>query len=91
MGKPETPADQAAVAEQFPDLIGMGGGADVEIFWNTAQKQVTHTASNKVGCVPVTVETIEDLQGIGIDEGAGDIVFPAWNDVRLNASWQISW
>ena len=43
----EAPADQAAVAEQPPHLLGVGVGRDVEVLRAQAEQQVAHGATDQ--------------------------------------------
>jgi hypothetical protein len=89
MCKPETPADEATVAEEFPDLVGMGRSADVEIFRDETQEKITDTTSNQIRGVAVTVETIQNFQCVRINSGTRNTVIPACNNTWMNARWQI--
>ena len=63
----ETPADDPAVAEEFLDLVRVRRRSDVKIFGPATQKQIADAAANQIGDVIALMETIEDLQRIGID------------------------
>jgi hypothetical protein len=65
--QPEASADDPAVPEQLLDLIGMRRRADVEILGTTAEEQVTDAAADQIRDVVALIETIEDLQRIGVD------------------------
>ena len=77
-GETNAPTDHAAVAEQGAHLVRAGAGRDVEVLGRTAQEQVTHTTTDKVGSVAVARQSLENLDRVGInalcdDESAVDI------------------
>ena len=63
----EPAANDPAVPEQLLDLIGMRRRADVEILRTTAEEQIANAAADQIRDVIALMETIEDLQRIGID------------------------
>ena len=83
MREAETAADQAAVAEDLPDLIGVCGGADVEVFGFFPQQEVPDSPADKVGYMAVAMEAVKDLQGVRVDTGTGDRMLRAGNDRRF--------
>ena len=73
----KAPADQARVAEQLADLLGMGRSGDVEILGLAREHQVTHAAADQVGLVAGAGQAIEDLEDVGVDVAARDRMFGA--------------
>ena len=67
VGQAEPPADKAAVSEDLFDLVGVSGGADVEVFGFFPQQEIPDTPAYKVGDMAMAMETIKDLQGVGVD------------------------
>jgi hypothetical protein len=88
MGQPEAPSYETAVSEQLFYLVGMSGCAYVKVLGSTSQEKVSNAATYQVGGMPVTVEAIKYFEGIGIDEGTGDAVFPSWNDTWIKVGWR---
>ena len=70
VGQPETPPDQAAIAEEPLDLPGSGIGNHVEVFRFTPQEEVADTAADQVGDKTVVLETIQYPEGIGAEHPA---------------------
>ena len=71
MGQPETPADQATVAEQAFDLSRRGIGDEIEILRLAPEKKVADAAADQVGFEAVVPEAIERSQGIGAEHACG--------------------
>ena len=78
LAAPEDPA----VPKQPLHLVGVRAGADVEVFRAAAKQQIAHAAAHEIRRIVILVETIENLQRIGIDKFAGDRVFGARYDHR---------
>ena len=72
--EPEPPAHHEAVPEQLLHLLGMGVRRDVEVLRLALQEQVAYTSPDQVTFEPVILQAIEDLQGIGVDVLAGEVV-----------------
>src|SRR5207253_10812234 len=81
--QPEAPTDDPTIPEQLLDLIRMRRRADVEIFRTPAEQQVADAAADEVRDVIELAQSIQNLEGVGIDVAPGDGVFSAWNDPRL--------
>ena len=77
VGEAEAAADETAVAEQAPHLLGTGVGGDIEVLGVAAQQQVAHAAAHQVGRVARLVQAVEDLEGVFADVGAGNVVLVA--------------
>ncbi len=71
--QPEAPADQAAVAEGGPHLLGVGRGGDVEVLGAPAEQEVAHAAAHQVGLVAVAPQVPQDLEGIDVERGGVDL------------------
>ena len=69
--KPESPADDPAVPEQFFDLIGMGRCPDVEVFRPSSEQQVAYAAADEIGDVVALTQSVENLQRIGVNIARG--------------------
>ncbi|EPF20861.1 hypothetical protein HMPREF0201_00596 [Cedecea davisae DSM 4568] len=89
MSKTEAAANQAAVAEQFTNLIRRSAGGDVKIFWFFAQQQVADAAANEIGLVACFVQTVEHLEGIFTDIFAGNSVLIARNNSNVRESFTL--
>ena len=89
MREAEAAPDDPAVPEQPLDLVGVRRRADVEVLRTAAEQQIAHAAAHEVGDVVVLVETIENLQRVGIDMSARDRVFGARDDDRDRPSERI--
>ncbi len=70
VGQAESATDQTAVAKQPLDLARCGVGDHIEILRFPAKEQVTDAPPHQIGGESVILEPVEDLQGVGIDEGA---------------------
>ena len=81
LDQPEAPADNPAVAEEFPQLPGPGVGHHVEVLGRLAQEQIPDAAAHQVGGVAGMVEAVKDLQGLHVDVSPGDGMFGPGNDV----------
>ena len=64
MGEPETPSDQAAVAEQPFNLAGGGVGDQVEVLGFPSEQQVAHAASHQIGGKALSFQAVERLDGV---------------------------
>src|SRR5688500_762101 len=63
----EAPADDPAIPEEPLYLVGMRGGADIEVFRRAAEQQIAHAAANQVGDVVELPEPVQDLEGVRVD------------------------
>jgi hypothetical protein len=76
-----TPND-STVSKQSLNLIGVRIGHHVEIFWNPSEEEVADASTHEVGEVPVSMEAVQDLQGLFIDHLSGDGMFRPGDDER---------
>src|SRR5262245_53828607 len=53
MCETETAANDPAVLEQTLDLVGMGGGADIEVLRPAPKQQIAHAAAHQIGNVAI--------------------------------------
>jgi hypothetical protein len=67
MGETEPTANEKAIAKQSLDLTRMGIRADIEVLGVAVEKEIPHASTDKVCDVPVTAQTIEHFQCIGIN------------------------
>ncbi len=74
MGKAKPAADEATVGKKLSDLVGMSRGADIEILGLSAQENIPDPSSHQISDVPVIVQPVKDLEGIGVDVLSGDVV-----------------
>jgi hypothetical protein len=81
----KTPADQAAVAEQLLDLIGIGVRDDVEVFGMPVEQQVADTAADEKRLETSALQPIQNFESVGRDVGPADVVFRARDDDRTVA------
>src|SRR5439155_4993303 len=79
----ETPADDPAVPKQLLDLIGVRGGADVEVFRPSSEQQVADAAADEISDVVELPEPVEDLERVGINVLARDRMLGARNSPRF--------
>ena len=80
----ETPADDPAVAEQLLDLIGVRGGADVEVFRPAADQEIADAPADQIRRVVELTQPIENLQGVRVDVAAREHVLGTRNDPRVS-------
>jgi hypothetical protein len=71
MGKAEAASDQAGVAEELPNLPGLGVGGHIKIFRSLSQEEVPNASPDQVGRESVVVKPVKDPQGIRIDTLSG--------------------
>ena len=64
MGKPETSANEAAVAENPADVLRLGIGGHVKVLGLAAEQQIAHAATHQQGLIALLLEAIEHLEGI---------------------------
>ena len=62
----EAAADDAAVPEQAPDVVGRRAGGDVEVLGLAAEQQVADAAADQVGGVIVAAQALDDFGGVGV-------------------------
>ena len=67
MREAEATTDDPAVPEEFLDLVGMRGRADVEVFRLAGQQQIANAASDEIRGITRLLKPVQDLQGIGVD------------------------
>jgi hypothetical protein len=82
----EAPADQAAVAEDPPDLLRVRVGGDVEVLGLDVEQQVAHGAAHEEGLVTGVLEPIEHLERGRRDVRTRDRVVGARVDRRLRGA-----
>jgi len=63
----KTPADEAAIAKQAPDLFRQGVGGHVEILRRDAQEQVADRPTDQKPLITRLLEAVEDFQGVRRD------------------------
>lgn len=67
VGETKASSYEKAVSEEFPDLLRVGVGADIEVLRFSPQKQVPDAASDQVCGVTGVMQAVENTEGIGID------------------------
>ena len=81
--QPETPADDAAVAEEAPDLHRMRVRGHIEVLRRPVHQQIAHAAAAQVGPIAAAMKTVEDFENVLRDAAAGDRVIGAIDDRRF--------
>jgi len=81
--EPEAAPDDPAVAEELLDLMRMRRGADVEVLRAPAEQQIANAAADQVRDVMMFVQTVEDLECIGVDVAARDRMIRSRHDGRV--------
>src|SRR5699024_7325477 len=84
-------ADQAAIAEQLPDLLGRGVGGHVEILGRHAQQQVAHGAPDQARAVTRLVQAVQHAQGTLADVLARNGMAVARNHARFRRGVDGPW
>jgi hypothetical protein len=82
MDQPKPTPDDSTVPKQSLNLIRVRTGHHVEIFGNPSEEEVADASTHEVGKVPVSVEAVQDLQGLFIDHLSGDGMFRPEDDER---------
>src|SRR5262249_42769372 len=82
--QPESPADDPTVSKEFLDLVGMGRGADIEVFRPSAQEEVADAPAHQIGDVIALSQPVENFQCIGVDIAPRDRVLLARNYPRFD-------
>jgi hypothetical protein len=49
MDQPETTANDPAVFKEVMNLLGMGVGGDIEIFWSFSEEKIPDASPDKAG------------------------------------------
>jgi aminopeptidase C len=80
MREAKPPTDQAAVSKQFLDLIGIGVRDDVEVLRVPIEQQIADSAAHEKALEARTLQSIQNLEGVGRDMGPADVVFRARDD-----------
>ena len=70
MNEAKPPANGPAVPEKGVNLMGMGIGGQVEIFWDPSEQKVPHTSADEIGQESMPVEPVEDLQRLFVDHAS---------------------
>ena len=70
----EAATDQKTVAEQALDLLRRGIGTDVEILGRAPQQQIANPTPDQIGEMTGSMQAIEHLQGVRIDQVAREAV-----------------
>ena len=81
VGQPESPADQATIGEQSPNLIRCRIGGNVKILGMQHQHCIAHTPAHQERLVSRLVQPIKDFQRAFGKLVPGDIVSGAGNDL----------
>jgi len=81
--QPKPTPDDATVSKQSFNLEGVRIGHHIEIFWNPAEEEVADAPTHEVGKVAVSMEAVQDLQGLFIDHLSGDKVFRPGDNERV--------
>jgi hypothetical protein len=76
----EPPADQAAIAEQLLNLVGVRVRDDVEVFGMPVEQQIAHATADEKCLEACALQPVEDLERVGRDVGPADVVFRARDD-----------
>ena len=82
MREAEAAPDDEAVAEELAHLLRVGARADVEVLRRPLEQQVAHAAADQVGDEAVVLQAVEDLERVGVDVLARDVVLGPREDAR---------
>ncbi len=82
MGQAEASPDQPAIAKDPAYFFGLGVGGDVEVLGLAPEQEVADPAAHQMGLKAGLAQAIQDLEGIGADVGARDVVFRTGYDPR---------
>ena len=66
--QPESPANQAAIAEDGPDLARVGGGGHVEVLGLLPKQKVSHAPADQIGLMAMLTQTSDYFQSVGVQE-----------------------
>src|SRR5262249_15731391 len=84
VSEPESPADDPTVSKEFLDLVGMGRGADIEVFRRPAQEQVPDAPPPQIRDVSALPQPVENFQYIGVNIAPRERVLLARNHPRFD-------
>ena len=82
--QPETPANQAAIAEQGLDFLGMGVGRDVEVLGMQLEQCIAHPATYQKRLKPRFVQPVQDFERAFGNFCPRNIVGRAGNDLGFS-------
>jgi hypothetical protein len=60
-------ADNSAVSKEGIDLMGVGIGRDIEVFWGFSQQEIPNASSYEIGQESMVTKTVENLEGFFVD------------------------
>src|SRR5512135_1350741 len=83
MGDAKAATDEARVAKELPDLLGMGVRGQIEILGGLAEEQIADASAHQVGNKSMVVKPVKNLQRFGVDIFSRDRVLRAGNDAGL--------
>ena len=63
------------IPEQFPNLLGVGAGSNIEILGGDTDKQVTDCPAYNIGIKIAPFEFLDDLDGIPVHQLVSYAVF----------------
>src|SRR5579862_3213627 len=85
MGKTEAAADEAAVAEQFLDLLRQRIGCYIEVLGHDAKQQIAYAPPDQEGLKAPVAQAVEHAQRVGRDARARYGMLRSWNDPGLDS------
>ena len=86
MDQSESTTDDPAILKEGINLMRVGIGGHVEILRNLFEKKVPNASAHEIRQESMSVETVEDFQGLLVDHFSRYGVFPPWNDKRVHFS-----
>ena len=87
--KTKAPADEAAVLEQPPHVLGVCVGGHVEVLGLASEQQVAYAATDQIRRITGILQPVEDFKCVVADLGTRDGVFRSGYDDRTanDPSW----
>jgi hypothetical protein len=79
MCKPETAADETAVAEKALYLVGGRVSDNVKVFRRPFEKDIPNAPSNQIGDKSVIMEPVKGPECVGAELPARDGMIVTWN------------
>jgi hypothetical protein len=72
MDQSKSATDDPTISKETVDLVRMGIGGNIEVSRNLSQEEITNTPSHEVSQESMSLETIEDFQGLFVDHLSRD-------------------
>ena len=92
MDQSKSAADDTTIPKEAVDLMGVGIGGNIKVFWNLSQKKIPNASANEISYKPMSMEAVKDFESLFLHHFPRNRMFGSWNDDRshhLTFKWSV--